>query len=713
MAKYSEEARNLLPYLLPLLERSLRGGAGGPGGLTIIGAGLSPHALDSSYHTGLLKWAQLNKAGSSLAQIASRPHSALTGIGPNDHHSQVHLVTGGDHTITGAPFQLVGATATNTLGLLTPSMSPGANASILRTDTDGSLYLDTNLLYVDAPNNRIGVNRAPGAAALDVLSSANADHTLRVKQKSGQTGRLWRVEDTSGNELIVLTSVGDLQSGMPGFTSGLTGWQINHLGNAEFNNIWARGELHATVFVKDEIHATGGTLLVATAGKLYSDALIDSTTVDSLDLELVTDGGVADGVLTLETDTGDITLSVVDIYNFIEIDDPPSGPGFYFQVDDVVRSKTEVPTGVTDFWLEIRSAEQLDGYSSYGVIKRSGTDGVLPAGAAVVSYGVPGDGRILLTSDLNYAPYIDVFTVGPDVWTGAAGAIIPHVRLGRLDGVGVTAVSGIEQYGMIAGTDLSDANSPYIVASNLQLRLHKVDLTLNDGSNDTGELTATGNLTLGSNIGVDAGKSFQVKTTGVDAGDVIMGHIAGSYVHFDESAEILTVNASLVLGGLVGNSLVVGEDGYLKSMGMLDFDSLDAGYDSGFFLGWDTDAYKFFVGNVDSHLLWDGASFGFNLLNSLNINLVGANTLAILFSKTGVSSASLSYGVSSSPELVYSDNIRAQRLIAAGDRMRIDTSFTPASAAAAGTKGDVAYDTNFEYRCVATDTWKRVALSTW
>lgn len=727
MPRYSEEARNLLPYLLPLLERSLRNGSGGDSGTPGTGGAPSPHSLASSHHTGALSSAQapqfLLTSGARALTGHLTVNSGVTIDGvdlsvhvadPNAHHARDHLITGSTHTIVGSAFQLVGATATDTLGLITPSSNPGTTATILRTDANGSLQLDTNLLYVDAVNNRIGINQTPGAAALDVIVTSNADHTQRLKQKSGQTGRLWRVEDVSGNELIVLDSVGNLQSGQPGFVSGLTGWQVTPQGNAEFNNIWARGELHATVFVKDEVHATGGTMLVATAGKMYADAIISSDTdTENLQVKTTVGGfGLDLNVVTTVVGFG-TTLEIEAILNYIDVDDPPSGPGFYFQPFDVVRSKTEVATGVTDFWFEIAGAVQLDGFSRYSVIKRSGTDGVLPAGAAVVSYGVPGDGRILLTSDLNYAPYMDVFTVGPEVWTGDAGAIVPHVRLGRLDGVGVTAVSGVEQYGMIAGTDLSDANSPYIVASNLQLRLHKVDFTLNDGTNDTGELTATGNFTLGSNIGVDAGKSFQVKTTGVDAGDVIMGHVAGSYVHFDESDELLTVNASLVLGGLVGNSLVVGENGYIKSYGMIDHDSLDAGYDSGFFLGWDTDAYKFFVGSVDSSLMWNGTDFRFDLLASLKINLVGANTQAIFFSKFGVTSTFLSYGVSSSAELVYSDNFRAQRLIAAGDRMRIDTSFTPASASAAGTKGDIAYDSSFIFICTATNTWRRIAHATW
>lgn len=38
---------------------------------------------------------------------------------------------------------------------------------------------------------------------------------------------------------------------------------------------------------------------------------------------------------------------------------------------------------------------------------------------------------------------------------------------------------------------------------------------------------------------------------------------------------------------------------------------------------------------------------------------------------------------------------------------------TPASASAVGRAGQIAYDSGFFYVCVATDTWKRVAISTW
>ena len=48
-----------------------------------------------------------------------------------------------------------------------------------------------------------------------------------------------------------------------------------------------------------------------------------------------------------------------------------------------------------------------------------------------------------------------------------------------------------------------------------------------------------------------------------------------------------------------------------------------------------------------------------------------------------------------------------------GDSIRIDTSKTPSSASDTGTTGEIAWDSDYIYVCVATDTWKRVAISTW
>ena len=38
---------------------------------------------------------------------------------------------------------------------------------------------------------------------------------------------------------------------------------------------------------------------------------------------------------------------------------------------------------------------------------------------------------------------------------------------------------------------------------------------------------------------------------------------------------------------------------------------------------------------------------------------------------------------------------------------------TPSSASDTGTTGQIAWDADYIYVCVATDTWKRVAIATW
>ena len=52
-------------------------------------------------------------------------------------------------------------------------------------------------------------------------------------------------------------------------------------------------------------------------------------------------------------------------------------------------------------------------------------------------------------------------------------------------------------------------------------------------------------------------------------------------------------------------------------------------------------------------------------------------------------------------------------LTLSGDTFIIATSKTPASPSAAGTQGQAAWDSSYIYVCVAANTWKRAALSTW
>ena len=59
------------------------------------------------------------------------------------------------------------------------------------------------------------------------------------------------------------------------YASGVSGWRIDGNGDAEFRNCVVRGQLHTSIFVKDQIHATNGQLLVTDAATLLND--INST----------------------------------------------------------------------------------------------------------------------------------------------------------------------------------------------------------------------------------------------------------------------------------------------------------------------------------------------------------------------------------------------------------------------------------------------------
>jgi len=59
------------------------------------------------------------------------------------------------------------------------------------------------------------------------------------------------------------------------------------------------------------------------------------------------------------------------------------------------------------------------------------------------------------------------------------------------------------------------------------------------------------------------------------------------------------------------------------------------------------------------------------------------------------------------------DSTEFVKVTLSGNEINIATAQTPASATAAGTAGDLAWDTDYIYVAVAGNTWKRSALSTW
>ena len=120
--------------------------------------------------------------------LADIDHSEISNITANQHHNQVHNIIGSDHTVSGDEMDVIGLTATNDLGIITPSSDPGANEELLKSTGTGGLILQnlqvegaidvvnsgnltvgTNVLFVNNSGQRVGINTSPDAQfALDI-----------------------------------------------------------------------------------------------------------------------------------------------------------------------------------------------------------------------------------------------------------------------------------------------------------------------------------------------------------------------------------------------------------------------------------------------------------------------------------------------------------------------------------------------------------------
>lgn len=65
------------------------------------------------------------------------------------------------------------------------------------------------------------------------------------------------------------------------------------------------------------------------------------------------------------------------------------------------------------------------------------------------------------------------------------------------------------------------------------------------------------------------------------------------------------------------------------------------------------------------------------------------------------------------PTTTYPPAIYGQGIVIAKDTLRISEPIVPADASDLGNTGDFAWDDGYIYVCVATNTWKRVAIATW
>ena len=101
---------------------------------------------------------------------------------------------------------------------------------------------------------------------------------------------------------------------------------------------------------------------------------------------------------------------------------------------------------------------------------------------------------------------------------------------------------------------------------------------------------------------------------------------------------------------------------------------------------------------------------GRNAADSGNIQLIKLNA-SDLVEMTGAELRTGPHAPIS--DSLYDSGTTALRWLTLWSDKLVLTTETPASAAAAGTAGQIAWDTGFIYVCTATNTWERVAIATW
>lgn len=198
--------------------------------------------------------------------------------------------------------------------------------------------------------------------------------------------------------------------GSEDFVSGSAGFQIDGSGDAEFNNIVARGNIATQSLIFQEAAATRGTILITySAGELFASTTATGTT------------------FTVQVTKTPSTNAVA-----------PFASGDACKID----------TGLSQTWFTVGAGSDNGGawdYWEYTATYQSGSStATYLDGSAVADYGLSGQGGITLTADQTDAPYMDVFTHSGSPWSG----VTTYVRVGNLNGfLGESS----DKYGFAAG----------------------------------------------------------------------------------------------------------------------------------------------------------------------------------------------------------------------------------------------------------------------
>jgi len=334
------------------------------------------HALDSAGdHSGTLSWAKVSKTGSSLVDLATRLYSDL--------QSRAHLVTGADHTITAAQYGVVGATATDTLGVLTPSANVSGGTTALLRSNAGAL----------------GLGRLFSGAGLQI--DAVGDITL----DSGGSNVIFDFNDALRS--------GNYAAGFPlaGFRlakhASVSGQSVLQVGRLEADEVTAK------TFVADLVRVDQGQEYITKGFAVLSRPFTTPASV----------GGTAT----------------------IYFENSPHIAGALFTANDWVLLRFLDLSGgfaLTSIWGQVSGYTAVGASEqSWTFTLRSGSTSLaFQQGAQATGFGASGQGYILSDAVSATSPAITIGKWTTNPYTPANRKV--HAVMGRLDAVGFTGEYG-------------------------------------------------------------------------------------------------------------------------------------------------------------------------------------------------------------------------------------------------------------------------------
>jgi len=252
-------------------------------------------------------------------------------------------------------------------------------------------------LLLNPGGGNVGIGTLSPGQKLEVTGSIFANTgTANIYLHDNTTG--WQ----SATSLILVPLTNNVVRSTT-FTSGISGWSINAVGDAEFNSVLVRGEIRASVFKVNEIAATAGTFGVFySASTAYTPASVTSAGAPAFTFD------------AKNSDAG----------------------GMLFGIGDIVRFKGLSASGLGDTWATITGRTNNGTYTTYNA-NFSGGGGstanvIYPKGTAIVDYGPSGTGFITLSADgtIGSTPNLTMATHSGSPWSAQTLLL----RLGNLNG---------------------------------------------------------------------------------------------------------------------------------------------------------------------------------------------------------------------------------------------------------------------------------------